>query len=258
MKREFQGHESSAERIRKIARLAYEQAAEPTPEPEPTGRIAQRMSMLDDAARAAGVPPRLLDCRWEGCPEVVRHEMRAFSRKNYFLTGAVGTGKSAAAACLVRSRLAQRATQKTDRERQRVDRGYGEYPRIRPLDFVPKIGGVEWHDFRTLVGKVQETYSGGATQSFLNRLVALQLLVIDEVVPSLTTDKARIIEWLLAQRHAEEKQTVLTSNYTLPRLMKAIKKAAGDDDDWAMDRIESRIVSSFKNLHFKGADRRLK
>lgn len=139
--------------------------------------------------------------------------------KNLFITGTVGTGKTVFTCAVGKKRLEDRQ----------------EFKFLNYASFIMKLQSMFGKDGENAYDRAEEIaeYKG--------------LLIIDDLGAEKLTDFVRQITYfLINEREQYERDTIITSNFSLGEIDAQIDK-----------RISSRIVGMCEVLKFKGKDRRL-
>ena len=186
----------------------------------------QAESKASDRRRLAGIPARYTCAVVDNVPELQGVDMTA----SMLLMGSQGRGKTYAA-CAVLNRRAKECT-------------------------------VRFSTFEGILREVQSTFNGaGNADQVLSRYRNCACLVIDDFGKEKPTDYAigqffALLDW----RIANAKQTVVTSNYTLPQLMERLS-LCGEKHTVAaiMSRLSSVTIEDggFQRVVFRERDRRL-
>lgn len=182
---------------------------------------------MEDRLKAAGVPPRYRDYDWAGC-EIpaggIIGRLRGWRGvpRTVYLHGDVGAGKSGAAVCLIRERLA------ANRRALYIDlRDW-----LESLRYAPDRGGSRVEVFDTVAG--------------FHGLLVLDELVTERVSPD--SYQAEEVTRLVDQRIRYELTTVVIGNHPLE----------GDRDSLS-DHYGPRLASRLSDglvFEWRGPDRR--
>jgi DNA replication protein DnaC len=212
---------------------------------------AEREQALERALAAAGGTPRLLRLslatypRDEQGARVVAFAnewldaFEAGERRNLWLAGPVGVGKTGLAWAIVRE-LAERS----------VRRFYELDEELRGTAPAARVLFVNWRD---LLADYRASIGSDAEFPLLERVRRVAVLALDDLGSERPTDFARdALATLVEHRYQRELPTIVTSNYPVAELSARL----GHDEPVIGRRIVDRLADGARGLRFEGSSRR--
>ena len=184
--------------------------------------------------RDAGIPVKYRDIKTDKLnllAEIVNN------KKSFYAWGSAGTGKTVFACSVVREMFWKYGEMGHAKTRYVNDIG----------DWISDIWFVSSPEF---IMELQDLYrkEGESAWDCLQKVARKTVLILDDLGAEKMTDFVRqALYYLINEREQWQKQTIITSNFSLAQL-----------DEYIDGRISSRIAGMCKVVEFTGKDRRLK